>query len=299
MAYEKFRSLAVSAFRSPQAKNTIDYYSALGDDLSDRLNDGFDDILKPLWFNNGYWKEAKTYPAACASLAKLLSDGINLNADDVLLDVGFGFAEQDFFWVELYNVAKIVGVNITPMQVEFAKKRVKEKKLENRIELHLGSATDLQFENDSFDKVLALECAFHFNTRVDFFKEAFRVLKPGGILGLTDMVSETGVTCLSFFKKMRLQYIQIPQANFYDRDAFAQKLREVGFVNVHVQSISNYVFSGASKYSMLRYINKLDIESSIVELSPQDFESSVWSGYRAGLLGLSDYILATAQKPFA
>ena len=51
--------------------------------------------------------------AAASSMARKLGETAQLNANDRLLDVGFGFAEQDLFWVQEFSVAHITGVNIT------------------------------------------------------------------------------------------------------------------------------------------------------------------------------------------
>ena len=61
--------------------------------------------------------------------------------------------------------------------MERANQRAKDRKLDGRVDLMLGSATEMPFEAASFDKVTALESAFHFNTRDRFFDEAFRVLR--------------------------------------------------------------------------------------------------------------------------
>jgi len=117
-------------------------------------------------------------------MATYLANSAKLSHNDEILDVGFGFGDQDLQWSKNYNVKKIIGINITPLQVDVAMKRVKKSGLENQIDFQVGSATDIPFQENSFDKVMALECAFHFNTREKFLKEAFRVLRPGGKIAI-------------------------------------------------------------------------------------------------------------------
>src|SRR6186713_2694004 len=107
-----------------------EYYSYLGEDLIEgRHKERSGDGDKPLWLNLGYWKEARTYPQAAEALAALVAERAELGPQDELLDVGFGFAEQDLFWVQRFGVKHITGVNITEMQVRRAQARVRERGL--------------------------------------------------------------------------------------------------------------------------------------------------------------------------
>src|SRR5947208_1530322 len=131
---------------------------------------------RPMWHNLGYWKKARTTAEACADLARYLATAAEFQPADEVLDVGCGCGEQDILWSRELGISRIVGMDITPRRVDLARARVAGAGLSDRIEIRHGSATELPFADESFDKVVALECALHFRTRERFFGEAFRVL---------------------------------------------------------------------------------------------------------------------------
>jgi microcystin synthetase protein McyJ len=192
-------------------------------------------------------------------------------------------------------VKNIIGVNVTPLHVEVARRSVAERGLEDRIDLRLGSATGLRFRDSTFDKVLALECAFHFETRDDFFKEAWRVLRPGGRLAVTDMLPLAGVQPFGLTQRLVRRRFGLPSANIYDRDIYASKLREIGFVGVVGRSIGHFVNPGMAKYVRARREGKpastIRINLTAEDCRPDNIhQCRRWDG-------LDDYVIFVADKP--
>ncbi len=294
-AYWVFRS-AIRLLTLMWRKDAAAYYTLLGDDVIDHLDGGYADETKPLWLNLGYWKEARTYPDACAALVELLGVRAGLRPGDRVLDVGVGFAEQAFVLLDRFRVSQITGIDITPVHVEKGRERVARRGLERRIDLRLGSATALDFPAASFDKVLGVECAFHFDTRDRFFREAHRVLKPGGVIALADMLPSPGrghgvVTRLS------RRYSHIPEDNCYDRHEYARRLTAAGFAAVVVESIREHVYPGMAKYIRERIRGCKSMSEVVVQVTEDDRARcrgvSIWDQTS----GLSDYVIASARKP--
>jgi cyclopropane fatty-acyl-phospholipid synthase-like methyltransferase len=114
---------------------------------------------KGLYLNLGYWPKASSIDEACAAMARVLAETAAMGPGDDVVDVGFGFAEQDILWSENFVPRHITGLNVTASQVRVARARVRRRGLADRIELLEGSATEMPLAEDCCDIVTALECA--------------------------------------------------------------------------------------------------------------------------------------------
>jgi ubiquinone/menaquinone biosynthesis C-methylase UbiE len=142
----------------------------------------------------GYWPDPRSavcddddYARAAERLTLELCRAAQVNSEEVVLDVGCGFGGTVASINERQSGMRLTGLNLDHRQLERARARVLPLN-GNVIGFCQGDACRLPFADASFDRVLAVECIFHFPSRQEFFKEAFRVLRRGGTLALSDFV---------------------------------------------------------------------------------------------------------------
>ena len=191
--------------------------------------------------NYGYWtRDGLTLEQASEALTELVAATAGLAPGDAVLDVGCGYGAGAVVYAKRCRPDSIIGIDVTPVRIEEGHRYVASHGFSDVINLRLGNATAMDFTDARFDKLVSVECAFHFDTRAAFLREAARVLKPGGTLALTDMIPRRGVNPADYLrgeKTVNSGVVLDNAGNAYDADVYAQHLREAGFTDIRIESI--------------------------------------------------------------
>ena len=230
------------------------------------------------YVNLGYWDDGVSTPKeACDLLMSKLLDFIP-EKQGKILDVACGKGETTRYLTQFYSPNEIVGINISEKQLSDCRKNVPDATFQ------LMDATSLQFENNSFDAIICVESAFHFNTREKFLKEALRVLKPGGYLVLSDIL----LTCEgeeSFLHRVENEnYIQ-------DLDAYEALCRQVGFESATIVDVTEHCWR-----KHYRYIVEFAHDKFLNHQFDLDTLQHYMSFYYKQVEAFKYYLLASARK---
>jgi SAM-dependent methyltransferase len=167
----------------------------------------FDELLKLLGNGNtavkqsfgrhvhwGYWENPQKaglshadFAEAAENLSRELCRAAPIHNGVAVLDVGCGFGGTIAYINDNYENMVLTGLNLDARQLQRAQEQIIPRS-GNRIDFVRGNACRLPFPDHCFDVVLAVECIFHFPSREQFFGEVWRVLKPDGILALSDFI---------------------------------------------------------------------------------------------------------------
>jgi C_GCAxxG_C_C family probable redox protein len=155
----------------------------------------------------------------------------SLKQGETVLDLGSGGGIDCFLAAAAVGeTGKVIGVDMTPDMVSRARESAEKAGLKN-VEFRLGEIEHLPAEDKSVDAIIS-NCVINLSPEKDrVFREAYRVLKPGGRLAVSDIVA-TGPLPEEVRKDLSLISACVGGAERVE--SIKKMLEETGFQDVKV-----------------------------------------------------------------
>jgi len=155
----------------------------------------------------------------------------SLKEGETVLDLGSG-AGFDCFLAssKVGQKGKVIGIDMTPEMVEKARENASKGDYRN-VEFRLGEIENLPVADNSVDIVIS-NCVINLSQdKKRVFKEAFRVLKPGGRLMVSDLVL---LKELPDFLKESIEAYAGCLAGAMMKDEYLKTIKSSGFEDVKI-----------------------------------------------------------------
>lgn len=118
---------------------------------------------------------------------KELAGQMELGAGLRVLDVGSGIGGPARFFAAGHG-CRVTGVDLTEEFARVATRLTQLAKLEGLVDFQQGSALEMKFEAGTFDRASMIHVGMNIADKDALFREVRRVLKPGGLFAVFDLV---------------------------------------------------------------------------------------------------------------
>lgn len=148
-----------------------------------------------LWLNRdnlavhfGYTDEStRGHTDALKNMNRVLADRVTVQPGERVLDAGCGVGGSSL-WLAAQRNAEVVGITLVARQVAMARSYAAQRGLSDRVRFEQADFTATPFPDESFDVVWAVESLCHAPDKAAFYREAARLLRPGGRVVMADFV---------------------------------------------------------------------------------------------------------------
>jgi len=205
---------------------------------------------------------------------------VSLKEGETVLDLGAGAGFDCFLAAnKVGEKGRVIGVDMTPEMVEKARENAERGGYDN-VEFRLGEIESLPVANNSVDVVIS-NCVINLAPdKRNVFNEAFRALKPGGRLMISDIVLLKELP--EAIKKSVEAYVGCVSGAVL-KDEYIRLIEEAGFQDVRVDDETSFPIESVTQDPAARdFIDKFNIPLEEVEEVVASIRSVKVSGVKSG-----------------
>lgn len=120
---------------------------------------------------------------------KKLIQRLELEAGQTVLEVGPGPGYFSTKVAKALTGGRLVLADIQQEMLDYAKRRIDRRGLKN-VSYYLCNGHNLEFPNDYFDRIYMVTVIGEIENREAYIREFERIMKPGGILSITELAGD-------------------------------------------------------------------------------------------------------------
>ena len=202
----------------------------------------------------GFWdKRTEKLSDAIENTDRFVSKLLNLQKNDYVLDAGCGVGGPSFSMAENFGV-KVIGITLSSKQIKQARKNAKKRHLDNLVSFEIMDFNKARFKDETFTKIFGIESVCHAHNKLDFLKDAYRLLRPGGKIVVVDgFLSKRDLA-----QKEKEIYNKIligwKVANLSHKDDFLNDLRKTGFKKIKFYDKTDEVIPSSRRIALYGYL---------------------------------------------
>ena len=141
-----------------------------------------------------------------------------------VVDFCSGLGGPSRYFAHRYG-ADVIGIELTPARVKGAQQLTRLVGLQNSVRVVEGNVMQVPLPDTSADAVISQEALLHVPDKERALAEAYRILKPGGRIALTDWIAHRPL--LDADRELMWQSMAVSE--LYGLQTYADLIRRAGF----------------------------------------------------------------------